>query len=909
MQQLLTQIKLLMKTFQYVVAVVFLLISTVIYSQTTVTGTIVDETGPLPGANILEKGTSNGTTSDFEGKFSLNVDSNQGQLVISYLGYESYTVNYSGSMNIGRVTLIEDANSLDEVVIVGSGLIDLAQDRQTPIAVSTIKAKEIQDKIGTQDITMTLVNTPSVYVAGQAGGYGDSRIAVRGFGQDNTAYLLNGQPINGMEDGKMYWSNWSGMADIANAVQMQRGLGSSKLAISSVGGTVNFVTKSTDKRESGFGYFGTANDNYYKATVAYNTGRSQNGWGTSVMFSHWQGDGYNEGTKGQGQNYFISIGYTPSEKHNFNFLITGAPQWHDQNFTKAIDDYQTYGLKYNNNWGTYQGKYMSERRNFYHKPVANLNWDFNINATSSLSTVLYASWGRGGGTGDRGRRIRTEDGYIDYDAIYAFNESVPGGAGGYFAAGGGYVTRSSMNLHSWYGIVSNYQKQFNENLSFNVGLDYRYYYGEHFRVVENFHGLKSWQEDIRLRDQNNNHETYGSFGTYKYVKATNSWNADPWEAVSMTVPEDQKIAYSNDERITYGGLFTQLEYSKDDFSAFIQGSISNQRHQRFDWYQYADQDLIDGTSTQNTLDENGNPVPLPDGIEPGTHSEKVNNFGFNIKGGAAYAISMQHKLYANIGYYSRQPYHDNIYLNFTNQVNPLTENEKIFGLELGYNFTGQSVTGSVNLYRTSWKDRVVTSSDVEDDVVYYTTNEGVEQLHTGIEIDAQWRITDPLRIRGFLSVGNWEYKGESITRITDEDQNVIDTEIVDVDGGKVGDAAQTTFGLGANWRIIERFSVDADYRYYSNLYANVGAVKENLELPSYGILDFGASYRLPIGNKGHNLYFRANINNLLDTEYLSELSTNIQTEAGSETYDGIDVRNRGYFGYGRTWNVSVRYNF
>lgn len=909
MQQLLTQIKLLMKTFQYVVAVVFLLISTVIYSQTTVTGTIVDETGPLPGANILEKGTSNGTTSDFEGKFSLNVDSNQGQLVISYLGYESYTVNYSGSMNIGRVTLIEDANSLDEVVIVGSGLIDLAQDRQTPIAVSTIKAKEIQDKIGTQDITMTLVNTPSVYVAGQAGGYGDSRIAVRGFGQDNTAYLLNGQPINGMEDGKMYWSNWSGMADIANAVQMQRGLGSSKLAISSVGGTVNFVTKSTDKRESGFGYFGTANDNYYKATVAYNTGRSQNGWGTSVMFSHWQGDGYNEGTKGQGQNYFISIGYTPSEKHNFNFLITGAPQWHDQNFTKAIDDYQTYGLKYNNNWGTYQGKYMSERRNFYHKPVANLNWDFNINATSSLSTVLYASWGRGGGTGDRGRRIRTEDGYIDYDAIYAFNESVPGGAGGYFAAGGGYVTRSSMNLHSWYGIVSNYQKQFNENLSFNVGLDYRYYYGEHFRVVENFHGLKSWQENIRLRDQNNNHETYGSFGTYKYVKATNSWNADPWEAVSMTVPEDQKIAYSNDERITYGGLFTQLEYSKDDFSAFIQGSISNQRHQRFDWYQYADQDLIDGTSTQNTLDENGNPVPLPDGIEPGTHSEKVNNFGFNIKGGAAYAISMQHKLYANIGYYSRQPYHDNIYLNFTNQVNPLTENEKIFGLELGYNFTGQSVTGSVNLYRTSWKDRVVTSSDVEDDVVYYTTNEGVEQLHTGIEIDAQWRITDPLRIKGFLSVGNWEYKGESITRITDEDQNVIDTEIVDVDGGKVGDAAQTTFGLGANWRIIERFSVDADYRYYSNLYANVGAVKENLELPSYGILDFGASYRLPIGNKGHNLYFRANINNLLDTEYLSELSTNIQTEAGSETYDGIDVRNRGYFGYGRTWNVSVRYNF
>ena len=107
---------------------------------------------------------------------------------------------------------------LEEVVLMGSGVIDLAADRVTPVAVSTIKGSEIQKKIGAQDITMTLVNTPSVYVAGQSGGYGDSRIAVRGFEQDNTAYMLNGQPINGMEDGKMYWSNWSGMNDVASTV-------------------------------------------------------------------------------------------------------------------------------------------------------------------------------------------------------------------------------------------------------------------------------------------------------------------------------------------------------------------------------------------------------------------------------------------------------------------------------------------------------------------------------------------------------------------------------------------------------------------------------------------------------------------------------------------------------------------
>ena len=67
-----------------------------------------------------------------------------------------------------------------------------------------------------------------MYVANQGSGFGDSQIFLRGFDDTNTAFLLNGQPINGQEDGRMYWSNWSGMSDVAIAVQVQRGLGSIK---------------------------------------------------------------------------------------------------------------------------------------------------------------------------------------------------------------------------------------------------------------------------------------------------------------------------------------------------------------------------------------------------------------------------------------------------------------------------------------------------------------------------------------------------------------------------------------------------------------------------------------------------------------------------------------------------------
>ncbi|WP_437369411.1 TonB-dependent receptor [Maribacter litoralis] len=876
------------------------------FSQGSITGTVLDgdTNTPLPGATVMVKGTTNGTSTDFDGNFTINASAESGTLVVSYIGFNSKQVAFTSTGSIGSIVLEPNAEELEGVVVVGRGLIDLASDRQTPIAVSSIPVKTIQEKIGTQDITMTMVNTPSVYVSGQAGGYGDSNIRVRGFEQDNTAFLLNGQPINGMEDGKMYWSNWSGLNDISSGVQIQRGLGSSKLAISSVGGTVNFVTKATEMNQGGFAYSTIANDNYIKTTAGYNTGISEKGWGLSVMLSHWQGDGYNEGNFGEGQTYFISAGYRPNDQHGFNFLITGAPQFHDQNFTKPISDYLEYGLRYNNNWGTYNGEYKTERRNFYHKPVANLNWDWTISDKSSLSTVAYASWGNGGGTGDRGNRIRTAEGRIDYDAIYAQNAQVTDGAGEYFGPEDNYITRASMNLHSWYGLISNFETKLTDNLSWNVGFDLRTYYGKHFRVVSDFHGLNSWTEQIRLRDQNNNHETYGGFGTYKFVTATESYRPSGWEAAFDSYDEDQKIAYSNDERISYGGLFTQLEYANDNLSAFFQGSVSNQYHQRFDHFQYADQSLIDGTSSQATGE------PLPAGITDGVDSEKVDNFGYNAKAGLSYKASDAHSFYVNAGYYNRQPYHDNIYLNFTNQVNPLTENEKILGLEAGYGFKTSIFSANVNLYRTSWKDRVVSSSDVVDDVLTFTTNFGTEQLHSGVEFDFKVRPATGLAINGFLSVGDWVYQGEATTQVTDEDRNLISQETVDYDGGKVGGAAQFTGGLGFAYKINQNFAIDSDWRYYDNLYSDVGAVKENLELPSYNLLDAGLTFTVPLGaDKLKQLKIRGNINNLFDTEYLSTLTTANFAEAGGELYDGIAVSNQGYFGWGRTWNVTLRYDF
>jgi len=865
-------------------AVGLLLSAAPAFAQSVVTGTVMDAelNAPLSGANVFEAGTSNGTMTDFDGKFSIETTAASGSIVISYVGYKSMTVAFDGSTDLGSLTLEAD-NSLAEIVIVGSGVIDLAEDRKTPVAVSTITSAQIQSRaVGNVEFAEAFKNTPSIYVSNQAGGFGDGQVFTRGFSQSNTAFLLNGQPINGMEDGKMYWSNWSGMSDVANAVQVQRGLGSSKLAISSVGGTVNIVSKTTNKTEGGFVRFLTGNDSYFKTTASYDSGINEKGWAFSVMLDHWQAHRkYAVGTAGQGQNYFFSVGYKASERSTFNFLLTGAPQWHDQNFSKSLDTYETYGNKNNANSGFYRGERFSERRNYYHKPIANLNWDFNINDSMDLSTVLYASWGRGGGTGGWGRgRVRYGDeeafdnpyadaNEIDFDAIEAQNiANADANGNGNF--GDSYLRRASVNNHNWYGIVSNLNIDNGGPFTFNVGFDGRTYTGDHFRQFVDYFGLNGYAD------------TYGTTRPDDYV-VTGDYDADPWKALFDFADEGQRIAYDYSETINYIGGFAQTEYAVDNFSAFLQGALSTQSYQRM------------GGAVWSGAGE----------------SEKVNKTGYNLKGGLGYTSNDgKHKVFGNAGIYSRQPFLDNIFDSVRNSNdlvnNGDVENEEIIGFEAGYRFQNDVIRFSLDAYSTEWGNRYLSffgGQNANEVDLFYNFND-VTQIHTGIEFDLQYRPMGAraLALNVFGSFGNWEYKDSTPYRLINGDTNaIVQQGDLDLTSVKVGQAPQSSFGVGIDWDANDNLSLYTTFNYFGDFYGFVdvedviqagvdGVAYEAEQLNSYGILDLGLSYNFMLGGK--DVVFRANVYNALDRDYINQ----------KDAY--------GYFkGNGTTWNASFQYRF
>ncbi len=151
-----------------------------------ITGSVIAENGtPLPGANILEKGTTNGTQADFDGNFSINVTDKNAILVVSYLGYANQEIAVNDQTNI-IVTLIEDAAGLEEVVVVGYGT---QQKKDVTGSIASIASEAIEQRpvASVEDALSGLA--PGLSIGSRSNSPGElSRVTVRAIGSLSAGY-------------------------------------------------------------------------------------------------------------------------------------------------------------------------------------------------------------------------------------------------------------------------------------------------------------------------------------------------------------------------------------------------------------------------------------------------------------------------------------------------------------------------------------------------------------------------------------------------------------------------------------------------------------------------------------------------------------------------------------------------
>ncbi|RME01219.1 MAG: TonB-dependent receptor, partial [Calditrichaeota bacterium] len=852
-----------------------------------ITGKVKDaSTGEvLPGANVLIVGTSLGSAADATGSYVIsNVPPGSYKVKASFIGYEevTQTVNVSAS----EVTTVDFELQPQALVMEGVYVTaNRARERETPVAFTDVKKARIEANLGSRDIPLVLNTTPSVYATQQGGGAGDARINIRGFNQRNVAIMINGVPVNDMENGWVYWSNWDGVGDATSSIQVQRGLSAVNLAVPSIGGTMNILTDPTALSRGGKFKQEVGNDGFLKSTLVFNSGLINNKFAFSAAAVRKTGDGLIDATWTDAWAYYFGASYNINANNRLELYALGAPQRHGQNLYKqniavydkkfaeslsdydpaAFSKYNEAGRTFNQNWApvssSYTGLqdvdgnnfsrhdagYINERENFYHKPQVNLNWYSRLTDKLGLFSVLYYSGGHGGGTGTYGSLIR--DPFVagnqwyqsspwrwDWDATIARNDTSSVGSLG--------ILRNSRNNQWTVGAISKATLDVSPNLKFTGGIDWRTAEIEHYREVRDLLG-----------------------GSYFDPRVVNRPVSDFWSEAEMKRGLGDKIDYFFTNTVDWFGFFGQGEYTNAQLSVYGMAGYSTIK------YSY---------TNHFRKDASGNEL----------RAESGRIGGYQVKGGANFRINPNVNIYGNVGVVSKVPIFDNVINDRTGIKAENPKNERFISLEAGVNVRAMEgkLNFKTNVYHTTWKDRAnslnVTNPDGSEGLIFIT---GTNALHQGLEFEAGFQPNQYFRLDGAASIANWKLTDDVSATYRDYGSGSLQEKELNlyVKDLKVGDAPQTQFAFIGTLFPTQGMQAQLVVRHYRNHYAdwdpfsrtNPDDRTQSWKAPNYTVVDLHGQYYLPINFGRLRPQVFVHVFNLFDKMYIQDATDNSRFNA------------------------------
>jgi outer membrane cobalamin receptor len=622
---------------------------------------------------------------------------------------------------------------------------DVVISRKTPVAFTNVLPAQIQEELAGRDLPLVLNTTPGVYATQGGGGDGDARVTIRGFDQTNLAVMVDGVPMNDMENGWVYWSNWAGLDLVVRTTQVQRGLGASKLAIPSVGGTINILTGGDESANGSINYQSEIGSyGYYRNSLSGVFGNQQKG------FLHFTGSyksnrGFANGLESETYAYYLK-GRKSIGNHNLSLTTFGAPQRHGQRafqmqifefdsdlaqqltdeagqeelaevlseldetsivsrgreFNEFMVNYQEVFYNYNEETGQIDTTYgdvrrYNSRQNFYFKPIVTVRDVWSLSDKSTLTTTAYASFGTGGGEAlSSTPSDRTADGELDMQGTWDSHQLFEFGPNGLNVdengeRKGSNFIRIAHNDHRWFGALSNFSTQLSDALNFSAGVDARHYTGSHYRTLGDMFGADYYDAPDDRRDQNADFET--------------------------PLREGDKYYYHDDGQVAWGGTYLQLELDKYNYSAFINVSGAQSWYRAIDYFRPRVVTLNDTIYEVRSTDEYrvlGETEWMIDttfvtAAHPGlstftTDWERLNSA--TIKAGGNYNFNEWVNAYTNVGYLSRAPLFNSVF-DLNNNVIQGYENQYVKAVEAGVKVAKGKFASNVNAYRTGWENKPV----------------------------------------------------------------------------------------------------------------------------------------------------------------------------------------------------------
>ena len=890
----------------------------------TVSGTVTAEGAGVVGAQVVlshtETGAQYGGLTETGGRYSVaGVPAGSYNLAVSMIGFSAEDEEVSvmsGETTTHDVAMVPSALSLGGLEV----LAERAEARKTPVAFTDVSKAQIQAQLGSRDLPLVLNVTPSVYSTVQGGGAGDARVNVRGFSQRNTAVMINGVPVNDMENGWVYWSNWDGLGDAATSIQLQRGLSAINLATPSIGGTLNVITDPS-ARNPGYNLkqeFGSGN--FLKTTMTASTGPVGD-FALTASVARKTGDGIIDGTWTDAWSFYLASQYRMGDRNRLEFYALGAPQRHGHNlyklniatlnreFAASLDDYDRAALDHFANeagrfWNpnfngvdpSYSGRqftstgpgsgvfsrhsrnFINERENYFHKPQVNLNWYSNLGNGLTANTVAYYSGGKGGGTGTFGS-LRWDYTYnqrfVDWNATIDRNSNSSSGSTG--------ILRNSVNNQDTWGFITRLHKEFGGDLNTELGIDWRTATIEHYREVRDLLG-----------------------GDYFNGCFRGNCHSDFWTDADANRGLGDKIHYHNENDVNWVGVHLQAEKSSPDGSFYGMVGWSRNAYNFTDFF---------------TAGPGGGPLELTSG----------GLTGYQIKGGAVRNMGPEWSVYGNAGIVSKVPIFDGAIDDINGLLIDNPQNETFLSFEAGTRFRslGRQFSLDANLYFTQWNDRTARRFARDffgegDDAVIRML--GMDARHMGVEVEAAFQPSDFMRFDGALSLGDWKHTDNIQGSYSSEDRQ---SETLDytffVKDLLVGDAPQFqmayALSLFPSGGLYLRLQGKTFGKHYANFdpfsrTTDVDAGVQSWRPPGYSVFDFHVSYRLsdemaaPFGGNvrlfihGYNMFDAIYVQDATDNSRFNGYRDSAERERGSLSHKADDAEV--YLGYPRNFNFGFQ---
>jgi len=663
--------------------------------------------------------------------------------------------------------------------------------------------------------------TRDVFLSRAAFDFSQAYFKVRGYDSNEGKVLINGIPMNRTWDGRPQWNNWGGLNDVTRNQELDYGLSSSENAFGGLLGSTSIDISPTNARPGLRFSAATSNRTYRNRVMAtYNSGIRNNGLAYSLSISRrWSQEGYVDGTQYNAYAVFSAVDYVFSPKHSIGMAMINTYNSRGRSAALTDEVVSLLGPKYNPYWGWQDGALRSSRNRTLHEPIWLMYYKYKSGDMRIRAAMAH----------QYGEIASSRMGYYDapnpnptyyrYMPSYYINSPIGANFIGADQAKDALLensqwpwaalydanntdSRKQNAAYVWYDDVNN-ESSLTGNALMNLAL------GKKFKVDTGISFQRSERRSFaRSRD------LLGAKVLLDRDPFTNTRND-----VNGSLSKEQNEIFNYNYTINthYWESFLQARFFWKQWDIFVAGDYAERDFQR------------------NGLFLNERYLQNSDG-----EGELKRFHNSSIKGGLSYRLTSRHwfKTHAYLG--TRTPLLKSLYINprENHEIVPNISNEKVHSVDLTYLLRMPKLIARVSSYYTRFQNTTeinffYVDAGIGSDFVQEVVR-GVDKLHKGVEIGAQFDISPTVKTSFVTAIGVHKYASDPGVTINFDSEGAsedlqrsegnIDLGIAHIKNYRLSQGPQTALSVGMEYRDPSYWWIAGTANYLANNFIDIATI-------------------------------------------------------------------------------------